>query len=256
MSARRRFDPKARGAAFALGMLLAVAPCAFAQGQPPGLNLFWDQCYSSGGALSKSFACDLNTGPTLAVVASLVLPVELPRFAAVEITVDVFVAGGALPPWWQTASGQCRANAITVSFDPVVLGDLGCPNIWMDTPNLSVFAIQPGVWAPNTLRLRAGAAVPPGSEIALLADGSELTVARIAISRVKSTGPGACEGCSSMACLFFRQARLEQPAGVGDHWLWNPSATPMVWLNTPAWGSQCEIPTLNRTWGAIKTLYR
>jgi len=235
----------------------ALAPPAFAQGFSPGLNLAWDQCLSAGGATSKSFACDVNTGPPLVLVPSVVIPVAMPQFVGAEIVVDFHVAAGALPAWWQTAAGQCRVNAMSTTFDPFVLGDLGCANIWMDTPNFSAFTIQYPAWFPDVVRVRAAAAVSQGSEIALAADGTELTVARVAISKAKSTGPGACAGCASIACILFAEARLQQPPGVGDYVLAQPSTLHMAWLNAPGWGGWwCEIPTLDRTWGAIKQMYR
>lgn len=246
----------------ALVLLVSGAAAARAQNMYPGLNLFWDHCYSGGGTIAKTFACDTNVGPWFEMFASVVLPADMPRFAAASVIVDVTIAGGTQPPWWQTAAGQCRANAIAVTFDWPSLEPSGCMNIWMNTPVLSVLQIQqPVPGGVATFRINAGAAVPAGSEIAWVADGTELVVARIAISRAKTVGTNACEGCATTACFFYRESRLQQPAGVGDYWITNWATTAYTHFLGGAgvtgdnWNI-CEVPALNRTWGAIKVLYR
>lgn len=243
-----------------LALFAANAPAVSAQGS---LYLFWDQCYSAGGTVSKSFACDANTGPALAMFASVVIPADIPQFAAASVVVDVVVSESPLPPWWQTATGQCRAGAISASYYGPMLDPSNCPTIWMGVQPYSVFVVQQGLRGPNTLRINTGAAVPAGSELALVADGAELVVARIAISRSKTTGSGSCGGCVNTACFKYEESKLQQPAGQGDYtisqgWLYNyvyltgtsPGLAPSNVLDP------CEVPALNRTWGAIKTLYR
>lgn len=250
-------------AALLLTLALLGPASAAAQGLPSGLNLFWDRCYSTGGTISKTFACNSNTGPGLAMYASVVIPADMPKFTAASVIVDVFVSESPLPPWWQTRTGQCRANAIGVSFDGAVLDLSECMHIWMNSPVLSVLQIQQGLQGPNMFRINSGAAVPAGSELAWVADGTELVVARISISRAKTVGTGACPGCVGAACFEYRETKLEQPAGIGNYMVTNWATTGYAYLFGTSGGlapqnvwDPCEVSAPNRTWGAIKTLYR
>ena len=172
-------------------MLALSASLALAAG---GLNLHFNGCTLDGGTSTASFACDVNTGSE-ALLASVVLPADMPKFLGTSAIVDVTVDAAALPDWWLTATGQCRANAISMSFDPTVLAT-SCADIWGGVPNLSVFQVQQFLHGANTVRLNGGAAVPAGQEIALVADGTtELNAARVTISHSKTAGVGACAGC-------------------------------------------------------------
>ncbi len=230
--------------------LALSASMAFAAG---GLNLLYNGCSLDGGATSATFACDVNTGAEL-LYASVILPADMPQFLGTTAIVDVTVEAAALPDWWLTASGQCRANAISMSFDPSVL-TTNCWNIWHDNPNLSVFTVQQFLHGPNTLRLNGGAAVPAGSEIALTADGAELNVCRITVNHTNTVGATACAGCTDGACLVLEECYLQQPAGMPLYRLTTPISN-AVTFNNGTLDCQGATPTHNRTWGAVKGLYR
>lgn len=243
----------------ALLLLAAAAPAARAQ-YGSGLNLFWDHCYADGGATRTLFDCSTNAGEAV-LVASVVIPADMPQFAASSAIFDVYVADGTIPPWWQVGTGQCRANAVGVSFDPNTFPPSdNCPSIWGDLVPLQVQAIQTGITGPGMFRVNSGAAVPAGSEIALLADGTDRVVCRLVVRHTKTVGAGACEGCRTGACFWLRETKLQQPAGVGDYTVTNQLWNSLVGHNADAnYGAPsiwCYTPALNRTWGAIKTLYR
>lgn len=258
-------EPRARGIRRLLAVLL-VACTAQAASVQAGLNLSWDDCRAGGGSASTSFACDSSTGPPLTMVASVVIPADMPMFAAASVIIDVYVTGSALPAWWQTSAGQCRDGAITVSFDSSALDATGCPSIWAGTPTLYVFQTQPGLVVPYRMRLNAGAAVPQGAELSWVADGRELAVALIAISRAKSVGEDACAGCLVPACMQYQESKLYQSGDLGDFTIDTGAGfyTNFAFLNATgpyvtienAWWPCSIVPTRNRTWGAIKTLYR
>jgi hypothetical protein len=99
------------------------------------------------------------------------------------------------------------------------------------------------------------AAIAPDSTL-------EYNFAQIAISNAKSTGTGACAGCSFPACIRLSQVQLAQPAAAGV-------SRDVTFTNTPPGGGSqqvtwqggvavdCNIvPSRNRTWGQIKSLYR
>ncbi len=221
-----------------------------------GLNLRWDGC-SDGGVQAKTFLCNTNTGAAFVLYTSVVVPADMPMFAATSALVDIAVDDAALPAWWQTTAGQCSANRIDMGF-AASSNTSNCADIWQGNPNLSVFQVQQGVNGPNKIRLNGGAAVPAGSELAMIADGAELVISRVTITRAKSTGTGACAGCLTGACIVFNEAKLQQPAGIGDYTVTNAATPGSNFVTWQAGMAQCPIPTpaQNRTWGAVKNLYR
>jgi hypothetical protein len=242
-----------------LALVLLATSAATASGQG-GINLFWDRCYADGGATQALFDCSTNTG-TGVLIASVILPADLPQFAAALVTIDVWVADGLIPPWWQVASGQCRADAVTVSYDPNGFPEIqNCSPIWDSVVPSQLLAIQSGLWGPSMFRVISVAGVPVGWELSKLADGAELVVCRLIVSHTKSVGTDACEGCRSGACFWLREIKLMQPAGVGDFTVSSQAVNIVVGHNAEGYmsapGPTCTTPTLNRTWGAIKTLYR
>lgn len=238
-------------ATLTVALLALSASYALAAG---GLYLHFNGCTLDGGTFSSSFACDVNTGSE-ALIASVVIPADMPMFLGTSAIVDVSVDAPALPDWWLTATGQCRANAITMSFDPAVLAT-ACPDIWGGTPNLSVFQVQQYLHGANTVRLNGGAAIPAGQEISLIADGTtELNAARVTINHSKSTGVGACAGCTFGACLVLQECYLQQPAGFPVYRVTTPIAN-VVTFNSGSLQCTGATPSKNRTWGAVKGLYR
>lgn len=232
--------------------LLALgASMAFAAG---GISLHFNGCALDGGATSSTFACNSNTGADVMFV-SVVVPGDMPQFLGSTALVDVFVDGPALPDWWLTGPGQCRANAVSVSYDPVFLST-ACADIWQGTPNLSVFQAQQYLHGPNMVRFNSGAAVQAGQEVSLVADGvTELNLCRLSISHGKTTGTGACAGCEIGACIVLQECYMQQPTGMPLYRVTTPISN-VVSYNGGALSCAGATPTQNRTWGSVKNLYR
>lgn len=259
MNGRPR-HPSRRAIALLLSLVLVVAsapaPC-----RASGLNLFWDQCAAAGGTTTKLFACDANAGAGV-LIASVILPADMPMFAATSVVLEFYIADGATPPWWQVAPGQCRANNIRASFDPAFFPESEqCASLWGGQVPLQVQQIQTNIgYNPAHFRLNSGAAVPQGSEIAHVADGTERIAARVLIFHSKTTGADACAGCRTGACIWLSEMRMQQPVGMGDYTVTYPASSNWAGHNATfsvsTAGPNCTTPALNRTWGAIKTLYR
>lgn len=238
-------------ATLTVAMLALSASFALAAG---GLNLHFGGCTADGGTSSSTFACNTNTGSEI-LFASVVLPADMPKFLGTTALVDISVDGPALPDWWLTAAGQCRQNAIDMSFTASALAT-NCADIWGSSPNLAVFQLQQFLHGANTLRLNGGAAVQAGQEIALVADGTtELNVCRVLINHSKSAGTGACAGCDMGVCIVLQECYLQQPAGFPVYRLLTPISN-VVTFNNGALLCTGATPTKNRTWGAVKGLYR
>lgn len=235
-------------------LCFALASTAHAQA---GLNLYWSGC-SDGGTMLRTFACNTNTGSAFDLYASVILPADLPRFAASTTIIDINFIGTTVPAWWQVAAGQCRANAVSMSFDPNTFVT-NCPDLWNGAVPLSVFATQYGIHGlANELRLNGGAAVAMGDEIALTADGTERVVARVVITRAKTTGAGSCAGCIVGACLGLKECFLQQPYPDPGYRLTNQASNAFAMWNgytSPYCGGVWDAAR-NRTWGQVKSLYR
>ena len=237
---------------FTAALLAFGASMALAAG---GLNLHYNGCSADGGASAATFACDANTGSEV-LYASVVLPADMPKFLGTSAIVDVLVEAPSLPDWWRTAAGQCRANAATMSFDAAGLSTANCADIWEGSINLAVFQVQQFLHGPSSVRLNGGAAIPAGQEIALFADGvTELNVAKVTINHSKTTGVGACTGCSAGACIVLQECYLQQPAGMPLYRLSTPISN-VVTFNNGSLNCTGATPTQNKTWGAVKGLYR
>ncbi len=242
---------------FLLTLLLLAAPAAPASAS--GFSMAWDQCFESGGASQRLFACDADTGMDVLAV-SVVPPADMPQFMGASVIIGVFVTSGDLPPWWQTAAGQCRADAIVPSFDPTALPlTPDCPSLWGDTVPVQGWVIQQGLDGPGTFRINSAASVPPGYERMVYGNVESYLVEQVIFLHAKTVGADACEGCGTGACLRLTELTLSQPAGVGDYVVYNeayPGSSGATFNAQGGNNSPCATPTVNRTWGAVKSLYR
>ena len=240
----------------AVTLLALSASTAMAQS---GLGLYWNGC-SDGGTSVGTFACTANTG-TNVMYATMILPADMPMFAATSAIIDITFEDVTIPDWWLTLTGQCSSNRVSESYDAAQF-TTNCPDIWQSAAVLSVFAAQQGTnvqgHASNTLRLNGGAAVPAGSELNQVADGTELVVCKVTIGHTKTVGTGLCAGCATAACIVLNECKAQQPAGVGDFTVINEAPTLTRWVTWNGSPANCpaSTPTQSRTWGAVKNLYR
>ena len=96
-----------RTSILALALLaLGATPAA-----PQGFNLYWDACGPTDGRVQTLFACDANTPPA-SMFVSVYPRWSMTQFAAATLKLRFEIKGGTIPPWWQTATGQCRQHAI------------------------------------------------------------------------------------------------------------------------------------------------
>jgi hypothetical protein len=230
----------------AAALLVFGASASMAQ----GLNLHWNNCAAGGGLTNLATNCASNTG-LMTLVASA-YPPAMPMFAATSTVVDIQVDGPSLPVYWQTLAGQCRQNAIAISYDPNNNGS-DCGDLWQGNPNLQVSTVQQGVNGPNRVRLLGTAAVPAGSELSVPA-GDELWVCRVTISRANTV---TCnDGCAAQATIVLNEMYMQQPGGLPAYRITNVADNYCVGLN--GGNAQCPgaTPAQNTSWGAVKNLYR
>lgn len=238
----------------AAAIALTLATAAMAQ-----VNLSWTDC-GAAGTQDMAFACNTNTGAPFIMFGSYISP-SVPQMVAIEFYVDMIESVPTQSPWWQfdaaNIPGACRPTGI--SFDAAFLsGPFSCRDFWGEVGGASggggVNYNMLGLGA-NTNRILGTYAIP--AEQALTA-GDEVYGFKVLLLRTKTTGTGACAGCSNAACIVLNRIRLNQPAGVGDFDLTGaaPGGRDFVTWNGGTGANCATVPTQNRTWGQIKALYR
>lgn len=230
-------------------LLVLGASAAMAQN---ALYLNWDDCSGGTPNHDKTFACNTNTGAAFTLIASVQTGSTMAHFAAATTVIDIHVNDTALPAWWLTYAGQCRANSISMSYDPAN-NTSSCADVWGGGLNVGVFAVQDSLHGDNSVRVNGVGAIPAGSEIAVPTN-TELWLCRVTINRASTL---ACAGCTTPACIVLNQSELLSPdepkivitegAATTGWAMWQGAGT----LNCPG-----GTPTKNRTWGAVKNLYR
>lgn len=235
------------------GALLALtAGIASAQS---GINLSWTDC-GAAGAAARNFACTSNTLTGAIMIASGVAGQQLDQLNGEESVMDLQTNQASLSQWWQLASGGCRGTtAISASFD-FTGGPFTCLDPWSGGGSGGM-QFTPGFEGPNRARIRTVGAIAGSTQIT---GTDEYYFFKITLLGAKSTGTGACAGCTDGACIVFNSIKLTQPLGVGDVTI----STPIV-RNFVTWqaggsgiagGCPAATPTRSKTWGAVKSIYR
>ncbi len=242
-------------------MLIVGAAAAQAQ-----LNLAWNDC---GGVQNITSACTTNTGTAGNLMCSFVAPSGTTAITGEQGVLDIQVAGGTVPPWWQAVvAGSCRGTAVAVLYTgpgtscadyfPAVGGPLG--GFGYDYYPVSATT------APGRIRIRTVSAisqtVATSLDIAGVAPGSDTYVFNVKITNAKTVSTGNCTGCSLAACFVFNSLLLTQPVGVGDIFLTGGGTDFVTWqggaVGAGPFGNGCPgaTPATKTSWGQVKSLYR
>jgi hypothetical protein len=240
----------------ALAPLLLGAPAASAA----GFNLGWNDCPSGATyALLERFACDTNEG-VHTLVGSFVAPPGIDAMSANEVTIDMQTGGASLANWWTMGGGQCRPSSLGSSFD-FAAGPFTCYDYWQGGA-IGALSWKPHPFAVNRCRIMGVFALPPGDpRITSVPEGVEVYSFKAIINNDRSTGLGACTGCSDEACIVLNALTINQPAPTPPTFLTNPAVSGHVvwqgWSTTDP-NNQCPTvtPARKQTWGSIKALYR
>lgn len=228
-----------------------------------GVNFGWNSslgCYSEGGAIVRTFACDTNLGTDVAV-ASFVTSRDQPLFVGIEGIVDLQFQAATLPAWWDYVNaGSCRSTSLSVSSDFLDAPQSACVDAWMGLAQGGVSAYQTA-WTqppvpngyPNTSRLKVAFAVPSDRPSPLSA-GIEYYAFRIALNHAKTVGAGSCAGCSTPVCLTLTEIKSAEVNGAYER-ITSPIANKSAGFNGYPF-SCAATPAANLTWGQLKGFYR
>jgi hypothetical protein len=243
---------------FAAMLILCAAP-VWAQS---GVNLGWNDCPSGATyALTQTFACNTNAGAPHTLVGSFVAPSGIVAMSANQTVMDLQTGNATIAPWWTFgAAPACRATAsLAGSFD-FTTGPFTCTDYWMAG---AIGSLQWGQNGANRARIRGVFALPAGdARITTLTPGTEYYSFKCNINNLKTTGLGACAGCTDEACIVLNTIIINQPApnppqtyinnpAVSDYAIWQAWTTVDPTQQCPA-----VTPTRKETWGSIKALYR
>lgn len=257
------------------GMLLAISATV---ASAAGVNIAWENCYGGGGAHSRTFACNTNSGTAGTLVTSVSAPSGINLWTAFEAEY-MFIFSAPQPAWWQLRNqtgqtAQCRNGAL--SANSIGAGLTGCtdPYNGQGSGGIGTYQNGPNIPAgeeygphPNRARLLLVFAVPAGNEAPLNAD-EEYFVAKVALTNAKTVGLGSCPGCPSgqvgapAAAVRMVGVKCVQPAGapggnVEVRGADVPGMSECALIGTTDDGA-CNDPTPARraTWGSVKALYR
>jgi len=223
-----------------------------------GIRLAWNDCLGAGGATNRTFACDTNVGSNDLYV-SFDPPVDVPDVYGSTVIINLSTSPYPYPPlpaWWQFKNiGSCRLTALSAQPIPG-----GCADPWNgQTSSVGIAAYIVTAALPSMplhlARIFASVSVPT-LNAAPVHQGTEYTVMVIRITNARTTGPGACDGCQQQICLVLNEVIL------GTNNSGDLTMTNSIQYDCPgdpgtsvSWQGN-STPTLNRTWGRMKSLYR
>lgn len=244
-----------RAASLAIAFVtgLVAAPLAHAQS---GIDLAWSDCGAYGLA-ARSFACDTNSGQSV-LVGSFVPGVDVPQFNGASGILEILFDTPTISDWWMFNSGGCRygtPSALSAQFD--FTGGVGCLDPWSGAASGGMI-YSPGEGGSNVALVRVMASMPASTALVGI---EEYYFFKLVLTYSKSTGTGACQGCSDKACIIFDSMQAQVAGGsppdawinpiYQDYVLWQPnllgSCPPEAWH---------PVATHGTTWGAVKSLYR
>jgi hypothetical protein len=233
------------------GVLLALTATV---ASAAGINLYWNDC-SVGGSTNKAFACASNAG-TNSMVLSYDPPAGLSLLVGINGILDLQSAQNPLPAWWDMFNaGTCRAAALSQN---VVFPTGNCFDYWAGGGAGGITAYIP----TGTNRRRIGTSFSGNEATSGPFDaGTEYYAMNVNISNVKTAGLGACAGCTDPVCVVLNELLLSQPNGTPGG---SPAVTSPLTSNFVTWqggqiaapGCPAATPTVNRTWGQVKSIYR
>lgn len=239
-------------------LLAALAPAAAAD----GINLVWSDCFDGGGLSNVNDACNADAGSPHRLVISIRTTNVHEQITGASGTVYLQFDGPVAPSFWHLQPGGARHGAL--SIDPFVgstSAPFACDEAWSQAGAQTAgvtYALGP---LPNEARIDWSVSVPAG--VTFLAE-TEYYIAALDFSRAGTT---TTSGCGAGACLVLGAVVLQRPAEAGSdvalchaadaqHVTWQAGGA----LSCPPFhfNPECPTPTptLDRSWGRVKQMYR
>lgn len=226
---------------------LGVLPFAVSS-EASGLNFGVSTCGPAAGH-SAAFACDRNDGADK-YVGSFVAPFAVPKLLGMTAAVLVCFPTNTLPDWWRLyQAGSCRQTSASADF---VSPPGTCVDYWSTAGGATGGLV--GYWpAANGFELWIDGVVD-SAQAGPIVRGTEYFVFRLTVDHAGSSGAGACAGCDAPGSILFAGLTLHR---MGDYDIGFGNADRSNVVTWQGGGNGCyALPVRNRTWGAIKSLYR
>jgi hypothetical protein len=235
--------------------VLAWTGASFTPPAHAQVALAWNNCYGTANATQAlQYACDGSLdGNSRRLVMSYELPASIDSMSMTRGVVEFrSLAPALLPDYWRVHGGGCREGVI--SYTPVhgAVGDpLLCANPFAGYPYNGSGGVGFGQ-GPDYFR--AEGSMGTGFRIPVMG-GKKYTAGVILIDPVL----GDCAGCEQEICIqlvaveiYFQGLPARPPVTLSG-----PNSTSFVtWQGLAPGICFGATPARNRTWGAIKTLYR
>jgi hypothetical protein len=232
------------------------AALAAAPAHAGGMNLSWDDCGVAGTEL-RTFSCNTNAGSNKLVI-SVQPEADIADAVGWEAAIRLQANETTLNPWWQMFNvGSCRGSAV-----PTLDTSFGttCTNA---TDGISGFGVIGSytVGGNNATLVCGWATATP---FALLATNEYYTI-NLDIDNTRTIGTSSCSGCGvgvgialyTVLIAYGPDGALTQTINVRKDREYVCWQCPCGFYSEGYVGFNCPAtPTLTRTWGAIKTLYR
>jgi hypothetical protein len=243
---------------------------ALAQSPRGELTLGWGNCrVSGGGAALATFACNTNSGQGPLMVAAFHVGPQgnLVAVNAADAQVDIYTQSLALDAWWQFSdpgTGQAGCRPLSSNFGPDLanLAGAACDRTyWPDVSNPpsggASYAWPAGQSNHGMLRVIVAVDNTVAPTIPQAQPGEEMHLFSARLGRGQTTGPTACAGCLTAACLTLRHATIFQSNDDNIDLVHAPGQTSdqVMWQLTDGCAGD-PTPNRNQTWGAIKSIYR
>ena len=233
-------------------LVFSAAPARSAE----GIYLTWNECpLSTLSASDFTASCAADSGEQ-SLYCAFTMPFALDSVIAVEITLDVQVAG-SLPPYWEYAADGCRFGSLSAKSE--FAAATACTDFWAGRAGMEglagYYAGEPRGGAGQA-RIRITFAVASGQYLRLDAERMYYA-ARVVFKNRRTT---SCLGCSTPACLVLNSILIGRLPGApgGDHVCLEVPGPNLA--NRATWqgvGGDCNaVPVKVRTWGQLKSLYR
>ncbi len=249
------------------GMLLALT--AVAANAAPGLNLRWQNCFGDAGQANRTNACTSTLGSAGTLVGSFELgPDGVLGVTGIEIVVDLASAGATLPAWWtfNAPGGTIGCRGAALAINPTISGTAANCFDWAGgqaAGGLAAYRVGSATvgYGPSSARIVAGFAVAAPTDVP---GAAEMFAFNASISMAKTTGTGACAGCTTPVCIALNSINVV-PGTATSTFLGGPAnglgSNIATWQggagvsSTLGGGCPAATPTKNTTWGSVKSLY-
>jgi hypothetical protein len=223
-------------------MMVAIATSATAG--TPGINLSWNNCDTTPASADMDYACHGDLHQILRFQGTFRSVVSIPDFNGCTSVVDITWAG-PVPSYWEIDYPGCNTGALSI-MNPTAVAPCAAPNIFDNSFSGGGFSFDHTSLNKRRLRIdwATGTPSPPSVTAGALYPAFQLT-----FDPDQGVLQG-CTGCDLPASLTLVSVEVAGFTAGEDYVITTTDVR-----NTITWQSG-PTPVQNKTWGAIKALYR